>query len=210
MEETLGKRIVNHRKSLGMTQDQLAERLGVTAQAVSKWENDQSCPDITMLPRLAQIFGTTTDALLGLNSQPKAPEDEIVEIPDTEISAEPGTFQLQGDNGNWEFHWDGGRKSDMCHKHRLQQDEHKRQVRYRKTTSHFNCPLALFEVAQSGCASSRSTNSTLSTSMPFPRNSSLTLSASPFSTYIFSMGQPRKASALTLVRLFGIEPLWTP
>jgi len=113
MEETLGKRIVNHRKSLGMTQDQLAERLGVTAQAVSKWENDQSCPDITMLPRLAQIFGTTTDALLGLNSQPKAPEDEIVEIPDTEISAEPGTFQLQGDNGNWEFHWDGGRKSGI-------------------------------------------------------------------------------------------------
>ena len=50
MEETLGKRIMRHRKALGLTQDQLAEQLGITAQAVSKWENDQSCPDIAMLP----------------------------------------------------------------------------------------------------------------------------------------------------------------
>ena len=51
MEETLGKRIVFHRKRLGLTQDALAELMGVTAQAVSKWENDQSCPDIAALPR---------------------------------------------------------------------------------------------------------------------------------------------------------------
>ena len=69
MEQTLGKRIMEHRKALGLTQDQLAEKLGVTAQAVSKWENDQSCPDITMLPKLADIFGITTDALLGIPSQ---------------------------------------------------------------------------------------------------------------------------------------------
>ena len=42
MEETLGKRIVFHRKRLGLTQDALAELMGVIAQAVSKWENDQS------------------------------------------------------------------------------------------------------------------------------------------------------------------------
>ena len=65
MEQTIGRRIAENRKRLGMTQDQLAEKLGVTAQAVSKWENDQSCPDITMLPRLAEIFGISTDALLG-------------------------------------------------------------------------------------------------------------------------------------------------
>ena len=66
MEQTLGKRIVHHRKRLGLTQDQLAEKLGVTAQAVSKWENDQSCPDIATLPKLAQIFGITVDELLDL------------------------------------------------------------------------------------------------------------------------------------------------
>lgn len=76
MEETLGKRIMAHRKRLHLTQDQLAEQLGVTAQAVSKWENDQSCPDITMLPRLAALFGTTTDELLG---HEKVYETEVVE-----------------------------------------------------------------------------------------------------------------------------------
>ena len=81
MEETLGKRIMRHRKDLGLTQDQLAEKLGVTAQAVSKWENDQSCPDITMLPKLANIFGTTTDQLLGSAPEAKAPvfTGEVVE-----------------------------------------------------------------------------------------------------------------------------------
>ena len=64
MEQTLGKRIVDNRKRLKLTQDQLAEKLGVTAQAVSKWENDQSCPDITILPKLADIFGISTDELL--------------------------------------------------------------------------------------------------------------------------------------------------
>lgn len=72
MEETLGKRISFHRKRLGLTQDALAEKMGVTAQAVSKWENDQSCPDITILPKLSQVFGITTDALLGIES-PEVP-----------------------------------------------------------------------------------------------------------------------------------------
>ena len=52
MEHTIGKRIMENRKRFGLTQDALAEQLGVTAQAVSKWENDQSCPDITTLPTL--------------------------------------------------------------------------------------------------------------------------------------------------------------
>ncbi len=70
MESTLGKRIAAHRKRLGLTQEQLAEKLGITAQAVSKWENDQSCPDISVLPLLADIFGISTDELLGRNLTP--------------------------------------------------------------------------------------------------------------------------------------------
>jgi len=64
MENTLGKRIAEYRKEKGLTQEELAEKLGVSAQAVSKWENDNSCPDIMMLPKLAEIFGITTDELL--------------------------------------------------------------------------------------------------------------------------------------------------
>ena len=69
MNQSLGKQISTRRKALGLTQDQLAEKLGVTAQAVSKWENDQSCPDITTLPRLAEIFGISVDTLLGRTEQ---------------------------------------------------------------------------------------------------------------------------------------------
>lgn len=64
MNNTLGGRIAEHRKKKGMTQDQLAEYMGVSGQAVSKWENDLSCPDITALPLLSDCFGITIDELL--------------------------------------------------------------------------------------------------------------------------------------------------
>ena len=64
-KETMGKRISDLRKGKGMTQEQLAQLLGVTPQAVSKWENDLSCPDISILPQLAEALGVTTDELLG-------------------------------------------------------------------------------------------------------------------------------------------------
>ena len=104
MEETLGKRISANRKRLGMTQDRLAELLGVTAQAVSKWENDQSCPDISMLPKLAEIFGMSTDELLGLKpSEPR--REETVHM--GEVVEQPG----KEENSGFEFSWDSGRKS---------------------------------------------------------------------------------------------------
>ena len=65
MEWSLGKQIARYRKELGMTQEKLANQLGVTNQAVSKWELDQSCPDVQLLPQLADLFGVTLDALFG-------------------------------------------------------------------------------------------------------------------------------------------------
>ena len=51
--DTIGKRISEQRKSKGLKQDELAEKLLVSPQAVSKWENDLSCPDISVLPELS-------------------------------------------------------------------------------------------------------------------------------------------------------------
>ena len=102
MEQTLGKRIMHHRKQLGLTQDQLAEKLGVTAQAVSKWENDQSCPDITMLPKLAAIFGTTTDALLGSASAQPVYQGEVV-----------GDNRKSPSDNHFEFTWNSGRNGAL-------------------------------------------------------------------------------------------------
>ena len=62
--ETMGNRIGRLRRARNIKQEELAEQLGVTAQAVSKWENDASCPDISLLPQLAQLLGVTVDELL--------------------------------------------------------------------------------------------------------------------------------------------------
>lgn len=64
MNNTLGKRIAEQRKIKGMKQEELAEKLNVSAQAVSKWENDQSCPDISILPELSKLLGISIDELL--------------------------------------------------------------------------------------------------------------------------------------------------
>ena len=64
MELTLGKRIAALRREKSLKQDELAQMLEVSPQAVSKWENDQTCPDISLLPKLAKILGVSVDALL--------------------------------------------------------------------------------------------------------------------------------------------------
>ncbi len=107
MEETLGKRIMRHRKALGLTQDQLAEQLGVTAQAVSKWENDQSCPDIAMLPKLCSVFHITTDQLLG-----HAPEEAVPSFTGEVVEDEPEGLHLEKDG--FTLHWDSGHRGRLC------------------------------------------------------------------------------------------------
>ena len=61
---TLGEKIAEKRRVRGMTQEEVTEKLGVTSQAVSKWENKVSLPDITLLPAIADLFETTIDALM--------------------------------------------------------------------------------------------------------------------------------------------------
>lgn len=69
---TLGMRIAEFRKRMGMTQEQLAEQMQVSPQAVSKWENDLSCPDIAALPGLSRLFGCSVDELLQGERAPEA------------------------------------------------------------------------------------------------------------------------------------------
>ena len=64
MDMTIGKRIALLRKEKGLTQEELASHMGVSPQAVSKWENDQTCPDISALPKLARLLGVSVDELL--------------------------------------------------------------------------------------------------------------------------------------------------
>lgn len=69
-EQTLGAMIAALRKEKGMTQLELANQLGVTDKAVSKWERDLSCPDVHSLPKLAQILGVSVDELMQTKIKP--------------------------------------------------------------------------------------------------------------------------------------------
>lgn len=69
--------IAKCRKELGLTQEGLAQQLGVTNQAVSKWESGQSCPDIALLPKIADLFGITIDALFGREAKQEPPKAEL-------------------------------------------------------------------------------------------------------------------------------------
>ena len=64
--KTLGERIAELRREHSMTQENLAEIIGVSAQAISKWENGATMPDILLLPVLADTFSVSIDALFGL------------------------------------------------------------------------------------------------------------------------------------------------
>ena len=61
---TIHQTIRTRRRLLGLTQEEVAEYLGVTAPAVNKWEKGSTCPDIALLPRLAKTLGVTVDHLL--------------------------------------------------------------------------------------------------------------------------------------------------
>lgn len=67
---TLAANILKFRKRSGMSQETLAEALGVSNQAVSKWETAKTTPAVALLPQLADIFGCHIDELLGERSSP--------------------------------------------------------------------------------------------------------------------------------------------
>ena len=70
-KKTLGSMIAELRKENGMTQADLAEKMGITDKAVSKWERDLSYPDITTIPKLADILGVSADELLKCRTESK-------------------------------------------------------------------------------------------------------------------------------------------
>lgn len=87
---TLGENIYNHRKRIGMSQDGLAERLGVSRQSVSKWETDTAVPEVERLVAMSKIFGITLDELVKGEKAPLPDTDRRAEA----VTAEP-TFPMR-------------------------------------------------------------------------------------------------------------------
>ena len=80
MKKTLGTMIAELRKQHGMTQLELAEKMGVTDKAVSKWERDLSCPDINSLPKLAEILDVSVEELMQIKKEAETPVNKVSEI----------------------------------------------------------------------------------------------------------------------------------
>ena len=78
--EAMGKRIAQLRKARNLTQQQLADQLNVTNRAISRWERGDGYPEITLLPKLADSLGVTTDEILGHKTR-KQPGMRFVQQP---------------------------------------------------------------------------------------------------------------------------------
>lgn len=66
---SIAENIAKYRKAMGFTQEQLGEMLGVTNQAVSKWESAVSMPDVMLLPKIADALGITLEELYGIKKR---------------------------------------------------------------------------------------------------------------------------------------------
>ncbi len=97
MSETMGSILARLRKEKNMTQEQLANELGISYQAVSKWENELSSPDISALPLLAEVFGVSIDALFGREALEQKTEELVPEAKEAE-TAEYGELPWPDDD----------------------------------------------------------------------------------------------------------------
>ena len=88
-KQTMGEMIAALRKEKGMTQLELAQKMGVTDKAVSKWERDLSCPDVSSLPRLAEVFGISVDELMQVKSESKEEKEDVKALIATILKAIP-------------------------------------------------------------------------------------------------------------------------
>lgn len=87
MSKTPGRLIAETRKERGMTQLELAEKMGVTDKAVSKWERDLSCPDVNTLPLLADVLGLSVEELLQGKAKNQRTEPKFAALIDTILKA---------------------------------------------------------------------------------------------------------------------------
>ncbi len=78
--KTLGMMIAELRKNQGMTQLDLANKMGVTDKAVSKWERDLSCPDVNAFPHLADVLNVSVNELMQSKTENRSPKKNVKEI----------------------------------------------------------------------------------------------------------------------------------
>lgn len=87
VNEVICSNIAELRKKQGISQEELAGILGITFQAVSKWENQLSCPDIALIPKIAEIFQVSTDFLFGKEEKKTMDKQPVEWVNDNNLYA---------------------------------------------------------------------------------------------------------------------------
>lgn len=98
MNIEIANRLVNLRKSNNLSQEALAEKLGISRQAVSKWERAEASPDTDNLILLARLYGVSLDDLLRTEDEIPMPEEEENEVVDTEAKEEASDKNFEEEN----------------------------------------------------------------------------------------------------------------
>ena len=91
----IGNNIKRIRQNKGVTQEQLGDIIGVTGQAISKWENGSALPDIQVLPKLADYFGISIDELMGYKLNALTYKEQFVKFMVGNGILQIGEFDLQ-------------------------------------------------------------------------------------------------------------------
>ena len=99
----LAANILKYRKKSGLSQEELANKLGVTFQAVSKWENTKAAPDVTFLPCMAEVFECSIDDLFSY--LPKIKREDLSVLPGDSIP--DGMKKYVGDQIKYQLDYDG-------------------------------------------------------------------------------------------------------
>ena len=110
MNIEVANRLYQYRKKMGISQEELAEKIGVSRQAVSKWERAEASPDTDNLIELAHVYGVTLDELLQGQTEPAAEETAAEEDADaSEQSEESPRRGINFDSEDEKVHvgWDG-------------------------------------------------------------------------------------------------------
>ena len=87
VNQSMGEIISTLRKEKGMTQKDIADKLGITDKAVSKWERDVAFPDTATIPKLAEILGVSVDELMQIKREADTPKKSSAEIVETALKA---------------------------------------------------------------------------------------------------------------------------
>ncbi|MBR6028766.1 MAG: helix-turn-helix transcriptional regulator [Clostridia bacterium] len=143
MENQLAGHIRDYRRSLGLTQEQLAERLGITLGTVSKWERGSSEPDLGFIMDLAELFHVSVDALIGFSMR-GADADEEAERIDALVGEAPfEVVEAECDNALRKFPNHFRTVLTAAYAFRRQGTMHKEEKRIRRALALYRHALAL-------------------------------------------------------------------